>query len=275
MGIGCYVHDGCINSLSYADDMVLLALSADALQDLIDVYQVYVAKHDIVYNTTNTKCMVVLPPHSKVNYPESAQLSGRALTFVDRFTYLGHVLHRDMTDDADIKFTVTGNTCCGSFPTVAWKWNWNYSGVTATLFTATLYVRGSRWLLWTVLGYVTTTSLRGFWGYPDGPALPWPSPGMRWKVWCDPTICSAWGVRWHILRIPSSLLLLPYLLLLIPPPLMIPVIISLPSSQCDNFLSFIILWCPFSTGIPMFLPILLILMPFIHFKHVLTLKEAW
>ena len=88
--------------------MALLTPSADALQDLINVCQVCAAKHDIVYNTTNTQCMVLVPlARSKVNYLESAQLSGRAacgvrraLTFVDRFTYLGHVLYRDMTGDA-------------------------------------------------------------------------------------------------------------------------------------------------------------------------------
>ena len=91
-----------------------------ALQDLIDVCQVYATKHDIVYNTTKTECMVVSPPHTKVNYVRSAWLSGRALTFVDRFTYLGHVLHRDLTDDEDIrrqttKLMVTGNTLIRRF----------------------------------------------------------------------------------------------------------------------------------------------------------------
>ncbi|KAG0710111.1 hypothetical protein GWK47_015027 [Chionoecetes opilio] len=37
--------------------MVLLAPTADELQDLINVCQVYAAKHDIVYNTTKTECM--------------------------------------------------------------------------------------------------------------------------------------------------------------------------------------------------------------------------
>ncbi|KAG0722901.1 hypothetical protein GWK47_005794 [Chionoecetes opilio] len=63
--IGCHIHDGCINSLSYADDMVLLAPTADALQDLINVCQVYAAKHDIVYNTTKTECMVVSPARAQ------------------------------------------------------------------------------------------------------------------------------------------------------------------------------------------------------------------
>ncbi|KAG0714091.1 Major facilitator superfamily domain-containing protein 6 [Chionoecetes opilio] len=114
-GIGCHIHDGCINSLSCADDMVLLAPTADALQDLINVCQVYAAKHDVVYNTTKTECMVVSPARAQVNYLKTAWLSGSALTFVDRFAYLGHVISHDMTDDDDIikqttKLLVVGNT---------------------------------------------------------------------------------------------------------------------------------------------------------------------
>ena len=51
--IGCHTHDGCINSLIHADDMVLLTPSADALQDLINVCQVYAAKYGIVYDNDN------------------------------------------------------------------------------------------------------------------------------------------------------------------------------------------------------------------------------
>ena len=80
----------------------------------------YAAKHDIVINTNKTECMVIKPARSKVNYPEPSQFRGRALTFVDRVTYMGHVLHRDMTDDADIrkyntKLTVTGNILLRKF----------------------------------------------------------------------------------------------------------------------------------------------------------------
>ena len=118
--VGCHIHDECINSLSYADDMVLLAPTLDALQRLIGVCEVYAARHDIVYNTTKTECMVVPPAHSKVTYRKSAWLSGCALAFVDRFTYLGHVINQAMTDDDDIKkqttkLLVTGNTLLRRF----------------------------------------------------------------------------------------------------------------------------------------------------------------
>ncbi|KAG0724027.1 hypothetical protein GWK47_041484 [Chionoecetes opilio] len=83
--------------------------------DLINVCQVYAVKHDIVYNTTKTECMVVSPARAQVNYLKTAWLGGSALTFVDRFAYLGHVISHDMTDDDDIikqttKLLVVGNT---------------------------------------------------------------------------------------------------------------------------------------------------------------------
>ena len=139
---------------------MLLAPSTDNVQDLINVCQVYAAKHDIVYNTTKTECTVVPPTRSKVNHPESAQYSGRALTFVDKFTYLGHVLSHYMTDDADTrkqttKLTVTGNT-------LLWKFSHCSLKVKLELVRSHCYsfYCNSLWSIWNVLGYVTMTSLR-------------------------------------------------------------------------------------------------------------------
>ena len=119
-GVGCHVSDRCINSLSYADDMVLLAPTVEALQQLLDVCQAYAAQHDMLYNTTKTECMVIPPKHSRVMYQTSAQLSECPLRFVDSFTYLGHVISKDMTDDADIRkqtrqLTVVGNSLLRKF----------------------------------------------------------------------------------------------------------------------------------------------------------------
>lgn len=59
--------------------------------------------------------MIVPPAHSTVTYMSSARLLGYTLIFVDKFTYLDHVINQGMIDDDDIrkqmtKFTVTGNT---------------------------------------------------------------------------------------------------------------------------------------------------------------------
>ena len=57
-GVGCYVGGSWVNSLSYADDMVLLAPTVTALQPLLEVCRAYAAPHDIEYYTTKTVCML-------------------------------------------------------------------------------------------------------------------------------------------------------------------------------------------------------------------------
>ena len=57
IGIGCYVGGAWVNSLSYADDMVLLAPRVTALQTPLEVCRAYAGPRDIVYNTTKTVCM--------------------------------------------------------------------------------------------------------------------------------------------------------------------------------------------------------------------------
>ena len=57
-GVGCYVGGAWVNSLSYSDDMVLLAPTVTALQTLLEACRAYAAPHDIVYNTTKTACTV-------------------------------------------------------------------------------------------------------------------------------------------------------------------------------------------------------------------------
>ena len=58
-GVGCGVGGAWVNSLSYADDMVLHAPTVTALQRLLEVSRAYAAPYDIVYNTTKTACMLV------------------------------------------------------------------------------------------------------------------------------------------------------------------------------------------------------------------------
>lgn len=103
VGIGCNIHNKCINSLSYADDMVLIAPTANALQKLINKCHSFATQHDIIYNTTKTECMIIPPKNSKVNYLQSVELGGYQLKFVNRFVYLGHVITTDRTDDEAIQ----------------------------------------------------------------------------------------------------------------------------------------------------------------------------
>ena len=53
-GVGCNVGGAWVNSLSYADDMVLLAPKVTALYTLLKVCRTCAGPPDIVYNTTKT-----------------------------------------------------------------------------------------------------------------------------------------------------------------------------------------------------------------------------
>ena len=57
-GVGFYVGGALVNSLSYADNKVLLAPTVTALQMLLEVCRTYAGPHDIVYNTTKTVSML-------------------------------------------------------------------------------------------------------------------------------------------------------------------------------------------------------------------------
>ena len=102
-GVGCYVGGAWVNSLSYADDMVLLAPTVTALQTLLEVCRAYAAPHDIVYNTTKTVCMLVRPKQSQGRYSTRVTLGNKELSFVQEFRYLEHVMTADCRDDKDIK----------------------------------------------------------------------------------------------------------------------------------------------------------------------------
>ena len=88
-GVGCYVGGVWVNSLSYADDMVLLAPNVTALQTLLEVCRAYAGPHDIVYNTTKTVCMLVRPNQSQGQYSTRVKLGNEELCFVQEFRYLG------------------------------------------------------------------------------------------------------------------------------------------------------------------------------------------
>ena len=92
-----------VNSLSYVDDMVLLAPTVTALQTLLDVCRAYAGPHDIVYNRTKAVYMLFRPKQSQCRYSTRVRHGNEELSFVQEFRYLGHVITADCRDDKDIK----------------------------------------------------------------------------------------------------------------------------------------------------------------------------
>ena len=84
-GVGCYVGGAWVNSLRYADEMVLLAPTVTAHQTLLEACRAYAGPHDIVYNTTKTVCMLVRPKQSQGQFSTRVKLGNENLALSRNF----------------------------------------------------------------------------------------------------------------------------------------------------------------------------------------------
>ena len=101
-GVECYLGCAWVHSLSYADDMVLLAPTVTALETLLEVCRAS-GPHDIVYNTTKTVCMPVRQKQSQDRFSTRVGLGNEELSYVEEFRYLGHIITADCRYNKDIK----------------------------------------------------------------------------------------------------------------------------------------------------------------------------
>ena len=79
--------------------MAILSPSATALQKLLDICSVYSEKHYIVYNVN--VCMVINSAKYKITNLPRVYLAGVLLEYVERYKYLGMIIHV-RNDDYDI-----------------------------------------------------------------------------------------------------------------------------------------------------------------------------
>jgi hypothetical protein len=109
--IGCNVGGIFVNILAYADDIVVMAPSWAALQDILDICAQCASQLDILFNSSKSVCMTFLPVNRSKQVRESFPcfaLDGKQLGFVNVFKYLGHVITSSLSDDEDVVRVVRG-----------------------------------------------------------------------------------------------------------------------------------------------------------------------
>ena len=99
--IGCSVGGTVVNHMLYADDIVLFAPSAKGLQKLLDLSHTYGCNHDTEFNPLKSSVMYI--DSRKAGYAQSMTIGGKTLNTVTSFSYLGHIICNDLSDDADLK----------------------------------------------------------------------------------------------------------------------------------------------------------------------------
>ena len=102
MPLGCYINSTCVSHLVYADDMVLLAPSPDALQGLIDTAPKYFVDNGLMINRKKTKCMAIIPLCNKEIHIPSFYVHGTTISRVRHKNYLGYIISDDLNDNQAI-----------------------------------------------------------------------------------------------------------------------------------------------------------------------------
>ena len=90
--VGCNCNGLFINHLVYADDMVLIAPSAGALQSMLNICCDYSVTHSITYNEKKTVTMYIKSAKIKPHHIPCITLNNKQLSYVDSYKYLGCII---------------------------------------------------------------------------------------------------------------------------------------------------------------------------------------
>ena len=118
--IGCSLGDFLINHLMYADDLVLISPSTRGLSRLIKECQDYGLEFDILFNSSKSAVMFFKPHFMlNINLPNFI-INDENIEIVNKYTYLGHIICDDSSDDLDIlrqrrKIFAQGNSIMRKF----------------------------------------------------------------------------------------------------------------------------------------------------------------
>ena len=108
---GCYINNVCFNHLFYADDMVLLAPSAFALQSLLDICNMFLKENDLVLNYRKSKYMVFKNDLIDDYDCPRIYIDDSALDLYFSVQYLGMWLRDDLSDNDSVLSTLKGVYC--------------------------------------------------------------------------------------------------------------------------------------------------------------------
>ena len=104
-GVGCYIGDFFVGALAYADDIVLLAPSLNAMRTMLNVCDRFAIEYDVVFNADKSKCLVIKPSRTRLNSESvlpNFSIGGNIIEVVHKWPHLGHIVSDTMSDKADI-----------------------------------------------------------------------------------------------------------------------------------------------------------------------------
>ena len=111
LGLGAHIAGLFVGAVCYADDVLLIAPTRNAMQRMLKELEVFAEESNIVFSTdpvpkkSKTKCIFVTGRKRNMAKPAPLTLCGRELPYVSQADHLGNMLTEqgDMEHDATIK----------------------------------------------------------------------------------------------------------------------------------------------------------------------------
>ena len=104
-GVGCYMGNFFVGALAYADDIVLLAPSANAMRRMLLCCDSYASDYNIIFNASKSKCIHFSPKgHNRkvLGGIPIFSVCSQPIEMVKQWSHLGHIISHDMDDRYDI-----------------------------------------------------------------------------------------------------------------------------------------------------------------------------
>ena len=111
LGVGAHVGGLFMGVTMYADDLLLIAPTRGAMQQMLNVCDDYAKRYNICFSTdpipskSKSKCIFMVGNQRNLVKPEPLMLGNKILPWVETATHLGHELHESgsMEHDAKLK----------------------------------------------------------------------------------------------------------------------------------------------------------------------------
>ena len=89
--------------ISYrTDDFCLISLSTAGMQTLLNICEEFSIQHELIFNSSKTKCMYFKPKYHKLKHLPTLTIGGLDIMYVDKCKYLGTFIEDGLTD-SDVK----------------------------------------------------------------------------------------------------------------------------------------------------------------------------
>ena len=109
LGVGAHVGGLFMGVTMYADDLLLIAPTRGAMQQMLDVCGDWAVRYNISFSTdpnpakSKSKCIFMIGDRKNIAKPVNLMLGGAELPWVATATHLGHELHESGKMDHDVR----------------------------------------------------------------------------------------------------------------------------------------------------------------------------